>query len=191
MDFRRFFFFLFLLIFLALFVYTMVWFLRVSIRSIKADMAKNHLIIGKKKILLGDSQGAIEEFTKAIQSNPNFPTAYFSRATVKAALGDKHGAIFDYTDAIRLNRTFINGCKALEKHNSHIGNRQAALANRDTANQINSDLAGAYFNRGLLNHEIGDKSAGLEDLQRTVEILKAQGENDFLQDVLKYIDDLS
>ncbi len=172
----------------------MVWFLRGSnkrIRSLKADMAKNHLIIGKEKCELGDPHGAIEEFTKAIQSNSNFPAAYFSRATVKAALGDKHGAIFDYTDAIRLNRTFIDGCNALEKHNNDIGNRQDALANRDTANQINSDLAGAYFNRGLLNHEIGDKSAGLEDLQRTVAILKAQGENDLLQNVLKYIDDLS
>ena len=151
-------------------------------------MAKNHLIIGKEKGEFGDYHGAIEEFTKAIQSNPNFPAAYFSRAIVKEALGDKYGAISDYTDAIRLNKTFIDGCNALEKHNNDLGNRQGSLANHDAVDQFSSNLAGAYFNRGLLNHETGNKSAGLEDLQRTAAILKVQEENDLLKNVLKYID---
>jgi tetratricopeptide (TPR) repeat protein len=194
MNFRQFFLLLSILIVSALFTYLLVWFSKHNnkeIRKLKAEMAWSHIVIGNEKYELGDPHGAIEEFTKAIQSNPNQPVAYSSRADVKESLGDKHGAISDYSYAIRLNKTMIRAGNLLEEGNNVLGNRQNADFNRDGLDQFNSQLSGAYFKRGLLMYKIGNKPAGFEDLQRTIEISKRYGRNDIVQGVLECIEELS
>ena len=46
-------------------------------------------------------EDAIEDYTKAIEIDPNYQFAYFNRARVKRELGDYQGAIDDYTKAIK------------------------------------------------------------------------------------------
>ncbi|HEY9896239.1 MAG TPA: tetratricopeptide repeat protein, partial [Candidatus Sericytochromatia bacterium] len=52
---------------------------------------------------LGDKMGAIEDYTFALQANPDFVTAYFYRGLARTRLQNKLGAIQDYTEVIRLN----------------------------------------------------------------------------------------
>ena len=47
--------------------------------------------------------GAISDFTKAIQINPQFFEAYGNRGFSKDKIGDSRGAIADYTKAIKIN----------------------------------------------------------------------------------------
>jgi tetratricopeptide (TPR) repeat protein len=51
----------------------------------------------------GNLEEALENFNKAIETNPNNHVAYFNRATVKIDLGDIDGAKNDFTkfDIIR------------------------------------------------------------------------------------------
>jgi tetratricopeptide (TPR) repeat protein len=44
----------------------------------------------------GNLEGALENFTKAIETNPSNDVAYFNRATVKIDLGDIEGARNDF-----------------------------------------------------------------------------------------------
>ena len=44
----------------------------------------------------GNLEEALENFNKAIESNPNNHVAYFNRATVKIDLGDIEGARNDF-----------------------------------------------------------------------------------------------
>ena len=46
-----------------------------------------------------DSKGAIEDYTKAIELNPNYAEAYANRGCATEELGDKEGAIADWRKA--------------------------------------------------------------------------------------------
>ena len=50
----------------------------------------------------GDKQGALADYSEAIELDPKFARAYYNRGIVKNALGDKQGAIADWIQAARL-----------------------------------------------------------------------------------------
>ena len=50
----------------------------------------------------GDHDGAIEDFTKAIELNPNLAQAYASRGVSREAKGDSAGAKSDYSKSIQI-----------------------------------------------------------------------------------------
>ena len=51
-----------------------------------------------------DYQGAISDYTKAIEINPKEAKAYCNRGSAKNVLKDYSGAISDYTKAIELKK---------------------------------------------------------------------------------------
>ncbi|MEW5861656.1 MAG: tetratricopeptide repeat protein [Cyanobacteriota bacterium] len=51
-------------------------------------------------------QKAIEDYTQALDINPNFTEAYTNRGVARFDLGDTQGAIDDYTLALQLNPNF-------------------------------------------------------------------------------------
>ncbi|MGH8338072.1 MAG: hypothetical protein ACRETL_14890, partial [Gammaproteobacteria bacterium] len=59
-------------------------------------------ISGTAKAQQGDYAGAIADFTLAIQSDPEFVSAYIDRGYAKDKTGDYGGAIADFTQAIGL-----------------------------------------------------------------------------------------
>jgi len=82
---------------------------------IKSDSnrpSSSHNLLSKdycvKGILMADEgnlKEALENFNKAIESNPNNHVAYFNRATIKIDLGDIDGARNDFFsfDRLRIN----------------------------------------------------------------------------------------
>ena len=52
---------------------------------------------------LGDKQEAMDDYTQALDLNPNVAYTYTARGSVRKQLGDNKGAIDDYTQALRLN----------------------------------------------------------------------------------------
>jgi tetratricopeptide (TPR) repeat protein len=51
----------------------------------------------------GDLEGAIADFTKAIEVDPRYANAYYNRGIARQAKGDHDGAIVDYTKAIEID----------------------------------------------------------------------------------------
>ena len=78
----------------------------------------NFVESGNKKSSLEDYYGAIADFTKAIEINPDFYQAYYERGNSKQDLEDYYGAIADYTKAIELNPDYANPYynRGLAKH---------------------------------------------------------------------------
>ena len=66
-----------------------------------ADLVNRGIEKGKK----GDLDGAIADFTRAIELNPKDDAPYYNRAQAKWLRKDRAGAIADYTRAIELGST--------------------------------------------------------------------------------------
>ena len=51
-----------------------------------------------------DYEGAIEDFTKAINKRSSYLDAYYYRGVAKARLGDYESAIADYSKVLKMNK---------------------------------------------------------------------------------------
>jgi tetratricopeptide (TPR) repeat protein len=58
-----------------------------------------YLESGLEKQVLQDHRGAIQDFTKAIELDPNKGEAYFGRGLAKIQLGDKNSGCLDLSKA--------------------------------------------------------------------------------------------
>jgi tetratricopeptide (TPR) repeat protein len=89
---------------------------------------------GINKDSLGDSKGAILDFTKAIESDPKNLEAYFRRGINKDSLGNHEGAIWDFTKIIELNP------KVLAAYNNraeiYLKKKEFKLALKDLSNIV-------------------------------------------------------
>ena len=61
---------------------------------------------GLAKQNLGDYEGAIADYTKALEIDPDFADAYYNRGNAKKKLGDYKGAIADYNKALEIGPDF-------------------------------------------------------------------------------------
>ena len=68
--------------------------------------AKEYYNSGLKKHQNGDYYGAISEYTKSIELDPNFSYAYFNRGIAKEILKDLNGACLDYRIAARMGHAY-------------------------------------------------------------------------------------
>ena len=58
---------------------------------------------GNTKSSMADFNGAIQDYTKAVELNTNYPEAYSTRGYAKSILEDYKGAIHDCSKSIELN----------------------------------------------------------------------------------------
>ena len=65
--------------------------------------ADEYLESGQSKLDNGDFYGAIDDWNKAIDINPQYADAYVNRGYAKEKLGDHQGAIANYTKAIQID----------------------------------------------------------------------------------------
>ena len=73
-----------------------------SVLQLDSDNAIAYNNRGVDKSALGDKEGAIRDYDRAIELKPDYANAYNNRGVDKSALGDKEGAIRDFSKAIEL-----------------------------------------------------------------------------------------
>ena len=91
-------------------------------------LATQYFKQGVEKYEAGNYQGAISNWSKAIEINPQDAIAYYNRGLAKDGLQDYHGAIVDYTKAIEINPQYA-----------------AAYSNRGVAKDDLKDYQGAIL----------------------------------------------
>lgn len=118
----------------------------------------------------GDSDGAIADFTKAVELNPQFAEAYYNRGVARFHKGDADGAIADYTRAIeiapRLARAYYGrGDARYHKHDD-----DGAIADFTRAVEIDPRWAKAYSRRGDVRFDKGDDDGAVADHTKAIGI---------------------
>ena len=79
--------------------------LLLSTQAAHAQSADDYVNRGNSKYRLRDYQGAISDFNKAIEINPQYATAYYNRGIIKGISGDSKGACADMRRASSLGET--------------------------------------------------------------------------------------
>ena len=117
-----------------------------------------------------DYGGAIADYDKAIEIDPENADLYFSRALFKNARADEEGALADYDKAIDLNPEHANAYNNRGDVKRALDEYQGALADYNKAIELNPEYALAYNNRGIIRRALGDRQGALEDYDKALEI---------------------
>jgi tetratricopeptide (TPR) repeat protein/S1-C subfamily serine protease len=119
---------------------------------------------------LGDKQGAIADYNKAIELKPDDAEAYNNRGNARYHLGDKKGAIADYTKAIELKPDLAYAYSNRGNARYQLGDKQGAIADYNKAIELKLDDAKAYYNRGVARSALGDKQGAIADYNKAIEL---------------------
>ena len=117
------------------------------------------LRIGLEKSNSGDYCGALIEFSRAIEVEPNNASAFHYRGVAKSRFGDFEASIIDYNEAIELDssRSEFFGSRGIAKARS--GDLPGAILDFDCALEMNPNDGVVYFNHGMameMSHNIHD-----------------------------------
>ena len=136
----------------------------------KAQTSEEYFYRAYEKINLKDYYGAIADYTKAIEINPNFSNAYYNRGLTKYDLKDYKGAIEDYTKAIEINPNYIQAYNNRGAVKSELKDNYGAIADYTKAIEINPNFSNAYNNRGKSKAILKNYYGAISDFTKTIEI---------------------
>ena len=136
------------------------------------------LLSAKAKYKNGDYQGAIVEYTLAIQFHPQIALAFCCRGDAYYKLGKQEQALIDYNRAIELNPKLAIGYYRRGNLYSSAKNYAVAVGEYSQAIELKPNFALAYSNRGFAYRELyGEKEAAI-DWQLAANLFEEQGDSE-------------
>jgi tetratricopeptide (TPR) repeat protein len=118
----------------------------------------------------GDFDGAISNYTKAIQLNQDAAEAYNNRGNAERAKGDLDSAIADYSQALTLQTNYANAYLNRGNVKSQKGDLDGAITDYGKAIEFKPDVAIAYCSRGNTKFIKGDLNGAIADYNKAVEL---------------------
>jgi Flp pilus assembly protein TadD len=125
---------------------------------------------GNSKLDKGDFDGAIVDYSKAVELKADFASAYSNRGIAKADKGDFDGAIADYAKAIELRPDFADAYNNRGIAKQSKGDFDGAIADYSKAIQFGPADADAYNNRGIAKADKGDFDGAIADSTRAIQL---------------------
>jgi tetratricopeptide (TPR) repeat protein len=125
---------------------------------------------GLAKRAIGDLDGALNDFDRAIEVKPNLWQAYSNRSLVKKAKGDLVGAQADSDKALELKPDSPDVCYSRGMRRMSKSDWTGAVAHFNRAIELNPSFAEAYGNRGAAKNASGDVDDALLDFQKAIEL---------------------
>ena len=135
-----------------------------------AAKAKPFFESGTARAGQGDAQGAISDFSKAIDIDPKNPLVYAARGNAKVVIGELDDAITDFSKAIEIDPTrrvpYINrGVAKVDK-----GDLEGAIADYSKVIAMDPKNITAFRNRGCALQQKGDIDGARNDFQQALQL---------------------
>ena len=131
---------------------------------------KNFWLRGIVKSTTEDWSGAIADYDRVIEINPEYAPAYNNRGIAKGLSDDPKGAIADYDRAIEINPQLVIAYNNRGIAKGLSGDHEGAIIDFDKAIGINPQYAAAYHDRGTAKSQLGDLKEAIADYDRAIEI---------------------
>jgi len=135
-----------------------------------ADDAHDHFVCGQMAWTLGFSDEAINEFTKAIDMNPQYAEACVYRGIARAAKGDLNNALADFDKAIELQPGLPQAYSGRAYARQATGDLDGALADYTKVIELKPDWAEAYGGRASIKQSKSDLDGALADYDKALEL---------------------
>jgi tetratricopeptide (TPR) repeat protein len=139
--------------------------------------------------LLDDPQGAVADLDRAIQLDPNNGKAYAMRGGIKyQKLNNPQGALADLNRSIQLDPSYANTylLRGILRYQA-LKNPQAALADFNRNIQLDPQNANSYVIRGLIYDSLGNRTAGIKNIQQAAKLAKQQGNQKIYQQAVNFL----
>jgi tetratricopeptide (TPR) repeat protein len=117
-----------------------------------------------------DFEGAINDYTRAIELKPDCAEAYDKRGMAYVKTFKFEKAIRDFNKAIKIQPVYAEAFNHRGVANYCIREYGLALRDYTLAIQADPEYAKAYYNRGLLGLEIDEKEAAFADLRAAMKL---------------------
>ncbi|MBW4688450.1 MAG: tetratricopeptide repeat protein [Komarekiella atlantica HA4396-MV6] len=138
-----------------------------------APKADDFFIQAEDKYDKGDYQGAIADYTKAININPNLAQAYYRLGLTRSKSGDNQKAVEDLQKATELFATQGKKADAIRIQGvarSLLKDYKGAIAALTEAIRLNVKDTLAYNNRGNARSNLGDLQGAIADYSQALNI---------------------
>jgi tetratricopeptide (TPR) repeat protein/S1-C subfamily serine protease len=159
--------------------------------QIFASDPQTYFFRGNTYYELGNFSVAIKDFDRAIELNPQLAEAYLLRGVVQNDNNNPQEAIGDFDRVIQLNPNLTSVALAnrgISKFN--LKDRSSALADFDRAISLDLAVPKAYYYRGLIKAESGNKQGAIADLQAAAKLYLARKDDQKYQLTQKKIAEL-
>jgi protein O-mannosyl-transferase len=125
---------------------------------------------GLAKKNLGDKEGALQDYNRAIEITPEYSLAYNNRGNLKEKLGDREGALIDYNRTIEIKPDYAEAYnnRGILYHN--LNDNEGSLKDLNRAIELKPDYPDALNNRGNLKTELNDNDGAILDYNRAIEL---------------------
>jgi tetratricopeptide (TPR) repeat protein len=128
-----------------------------------AQTAEDYFKEGEAKSKQRDYVAAVEQFTKALKSDPKFWNAYVKRAFCYGLTEQYDKAIEDYNVVITAEPEKIYAYQSRGSAHYKLGHYAEALADFNKVLELDPKNQEAYNNRGFVKKSVGDKEGACKD----------------------------
>jgi tetratricopeptide (TPR) repeat protein/class 3 adenylate cyclase len=116
----------------------------------------------------GDLEGAIADYSKAIDMDPKYAAAYNNRGLARAGTRDLDGAVSDYSKAIDMDPNYADAYNNRGLARGDKGDPEGELADLNKAIDLDSKHVLAHINRGVARGSRGDLDGAIADFGKAL-----------------------
>lgn len=153
-----------------------------SVDQSRADLQRNvYHGRGLANGILGNYKLAIDDFSKAIKSDPSFLDAYYLRSRSYLNMGNYQNAMKDANRMVELDSDNYLSYDLRSMVCIKIGDYQNALKDCTKAIELNPQHYESYSSRGRVYFNLGNYEPALRDMNKAIEINPGDADDYFLR----------